>query len=86
MSVAACADSSHDDCAVNPRGVASHSTTLLETPELIAERLLRSAAIVGRESVLAGTDCGLGGRVHPQIAWGKLKALVGGAALASREL
>jgi 5-methyltetrahydropteroyltriglutamate--homocysteine methyltransferase len=67
-------------------GVVSHSTNLLETPELIAERLLRYAAIVGRENVMAGTDCGLGGRVHPQIAWAKLKALVEGAALASREL
>jgi len=67
-------------------GVVSHSTNLLETPELIAERLLRYAAIVGRQNVMAGTDCGLGGRVHPQIAWAKLKALVEGAALASREL
>jgi 5-methyltetrahydropteroyltriglutamate--homocysteine methyltransferase len=67
-------------------GVVSHSTNLLETPELIADRLLRYASVVGRENVIAGTDCGLGGRVHPQIAWAKLKALVDGAALASREL
>jgi 5-methyltetrahydropteroyltriglutamate--homocysteine methyltransferase len=67
-------------------GVVSHSTNLLETPELVADRLLKFAAIVGRENVIAGTDCGLGGRVHPQIAWAKLKALADGAALASREL
>ncbi len=67
-------------------GVVSHSTNLLETPELVADRLLRFAAVVGRENVIAGTDCGLGGRVHPQIAWAKLKVLADGAALASREL
>jgi 5-methyltetrahydropteroyltriglutamate--homocysteine methyltransferase len=67
-------------------GVVSHSTNLLETPELIADRLVQYASIVGRENVIAGTDCGLGGRVHPQIAWAKLKALVEGAALASKQL
>lgn len=67
-------------------GVVSHSTNLLETPELIADRIVQYAAVVGRENVMAGTDCGLGGRVHPQIAWAKLKALVDGAALASRQL
>jgi 5-methyltetrahydropteroyltriglutamate--homocysteine methyltransferase len=67
-------------------GVVSHSTNLLETPELVADRLSRFAAAVGRENVIAGTDCGLGGRVHPQIAWAKLKVLADGAALASREL
>jgi 5-methyltetrahydropteroyltriglutamate--homocysteine methyltransferase len=47
---------------------------------------MRFANIVGRERVLASTDCGLGGRIHPQIAWAKLEALAQGAALASREL
>ena len=67
-------------------GVVSHSTNLLETPELVSDRLLRFASAVGRENVIAGTDCGLGGRVHPQIAWAKLRTLAEGAALASREL
>ena len=43
-------------------------------------------SVVGRENVIAGTDCGLGGRVHPQIGWAKLKALAEGAELASKEL
>jgi 5-methyltetrahydropteroyltriglutamate--homocysteine methyltransferase len=67
-------------------GVVSHATTVVEHPELVAERIMRYAAIVGRENVLAGTDCGLGGRVHPQIAWAKLGALVEGAAIASKRL
>jgi 5-methyltetrahydropteroyltriglutamate--homocysteine methyltransferase len=52
----------------------------------VADRILRYANLVGRENVIAGTDCGMGFRVHPQIAWAKLKALSGGAALATREL
>ena len=48
--------------------------------ELVAERILRFANIVGRERVIASTDCGLGGRIHPQIAWAKLEALAQGAA------
>lgn len=67
-------------------GVVTHSTNLLETPELVADRLVRYAQILGRENIIAGTDCGLGGRVHAQIAWAKLNALVDGAALASRQL
>lgn len=67
-------------------GVVSHSTNLLETPELIADRIIQYARVVGRENVVAGTDCGLGGRVHEQIAWAKLAALVEGASLASRML
>jgi len=47
---------------------------------------VRYAKIVGRENVIAGTDCGLGGRIHPQIAWAKLEALSEGAKLASRQL
>ena len=52
----------------------------------IAVAILRYAQVVGRENVIAGTDCGLGGRVHPQIAWAKLEALAKGAELASKEL
>ena len=67
-------------------GVVSHSTDLVEHPELVADRLITFAEIVGRENVIAGTDCGLGGRVHPQIAWAKLRALRDGAAIASKKL
>ncbi|HEX3431393.1 MAG TPA: epoxyalkane--coenzyme M transferase [Rhizomicrobium sp.] len=67
-------------------GVVSHATNVLEHPELVADRLVRFAKTVGRENVIAGTDCGLGGRVHPQIAWAKLEALSEGAKLASQEL
>jgi 5-methyltetrahydropteroyltriglutamate--homocysteine methyltransferase len=67
-------------------GVVSHATDTIEHPELVAQRLMRFAERVGRENVMAGTDCGFGGRSHPQIAWAKLKALVDGAAIASRKL
>jgi 5-methyltetrahydropteroyltriglutamate--homocysteine methyltransferase len=67
-------------------GVVSHSTNVVEHPELVADRIVRFAEGVGRENVIAATDCGLGGRVHPQIAWAKLQALTEGAALASRQL
>ena len=67
-------------------GVVSHATNVVEHPELVADRILAFANIVGRENVIAGTDCGLGGRVHPQIAWAKLRALSEGAALASKKL
>jgi 5-methyltetrahydropteroyltriglutamate--homocysteine methyltransferase len=67
-------------------GVVSHATNVVEHPELVAERILRFANLVGRERVVASTDCGLGGRVHPDIAWAKLEALAQGAALASRQL
>jgi 5-methyltetrahydropteroyltriglutamate--homocysteine methyltransferase len=67
-------------------GVVSHATNVLEHPELVADRLVRFARTVGRENVIAGTDCGLGGRVHPQIAWAKLEALSIGAKLATKEL
>ena len=67
-------------------GVVSHATNVVEHPELVADRILNYARVVGRENVIAGTDCGLGGRVHPQIAWAKLKALAEGARLASKEL
>ncbi len=67
-------------------GVVSHATNLIEHPDLVADRIIRLAKVVGRENVIAGTDCGLGGRVHHQIAWAKLLALSEGAKLASKEL
>jgi 5-methyltetrahydropteroyltriglutamate--homocysteine methyltransferase len=67
-------------------GVVSHATTLIEHPELVSARIQRFAAMVGRENVIASTDCGLGLRCHPQIAWAKLKTLSQGAALASQAL
>ena len=74
-----------DDRLLLP-GVVSHATNVVEHPELVAERILRFAKPVGRERVIASTDCGLGGRIHPDIAWAKLEALVQGAALASQLL
>jgi 5-methyltetrahydropteroyltriglutamate--homocysteine methyltransferase len=65
-------------------GVITHSTDVVEHPELVAQRILRFAERVGRENVIAGADCGFGGRSHPQIAWAKLKALVEGAKIASK--
>src|SRR5262245_16699203 len=72
-------------------GVISHATNIVEHPELVAQRLVRLAKIVGRENVMAGTDCGFAQspfaqRVHPSIMWAKLKSLVEGAKLASDEL
>jgi 5-methyltetrahydropteroyltriglutamate--homocysteine methyltransferase len=67
-------------------GVVSHATNVVEHPELVADRLLAYAKIVGRENVIGGTDCGLGGRVHAQLAWAKLNALAEGANLASKAL
>jgi 5-methyltetrahydropteroyltriglutamate--homocysteine methyltransferase len=67
-------------------GVVSHATNVLEHPELVADRIERFADRVGRERVIASTDCGLGGRIHPQIAWAKLEALSAGAAAATRRL
>ncbi len=67
-------------------GVVSHATNVLEHPELVADRLVQYAEVVGRENVMAGTDCGLGGRVHPQLVWAKLRALAEGAALATKRL
>ena len=67
-------------------GVVSHATNVVEHPELVAERILRFAHLVGRENVIAGTDCGLGGRLHYQLAWAKLKSLSDGAQLATRQL
>ena len=67
-------------------GVVSHATNVVEHPELVADRIVRFAECVGRENVVASTDCGLGGRVHPQIAWAKLESLVAGAELATARL
>jgi 5-methyltetrahydropteroyltriglutamate--homocysteine methyltransferase len=74
-----------DDRLMLP-GVVSHATNVVEHPELVAERIVRFANLVGRDRVIASTDCGLGGRVHADIAWAKLEALAQGAALASRQL
>lgn len=65
-------------------GVVTHSTDVVEHPELVAQRIQRFAKRVGRENVIAGCDCGFGGRSHPQVAWAKLKSLAEGAALASK--
>jgi 5-methyltetrahydropteroyltriglutamate--homocysteine methyltransferase len=72
-------------------GVISHATNVVEHPELVAERLVRLAKIVGRENVMGGTDCGFAQgpfirRVHPTIQWAKLKALAEGAQLATVDL
>ncbi len=72
-------------------GVISHATNIVEHPELVAERLVRLAKIVGRENVIGGTDCGFAQspfarRVHPSIMWAKLKSLVEGARIASATL
>jgi len=67
-------------------GVVSHATNLVEHPRLVADRIQRYAGIAGRENVIAGTDCGLGGRVHTDLAWAKLRTLVEGARLASQSL
>jgi 5-methyltetrahydropteroyltriglutamate--homocysteine methyltransferase len=67
-------------------GVVSHASNVVEHPELVADRIVLYTGLVGKENVIAGTDCGLGLRVHHQIAWAKLKALAEGAAMASRQL
>jgi 5-methyltetrahydropteroyltriglutamate--homocysteine methyltransferase len=67
-------------------GVVTHATAIVEHPELVSQRIQRFARLVGRENVIASTDCGLGLRCHPQIAWAKLGALAEGAALASKAL
>jgi 5-methyltetrahydropteroyltriglutamate--homocysteine methyltransferase len=67
-------------------GVVTHSTDIVEHPELVSQRIQTFAKQVGRENVMAGADCGFGGRSHPQIAWAKLQSLVQGAALATRAL
>jgi 5-methyltetrahydropteroyltriglutamate--homocysteine methyltransferase len=72
-------------------GVISHATNVVEHPELVSERIVRIARLVGRENVMGGTDCGFAQgpfyrRVHPSIMWAKLEALAEGARIATREL
>ena len=67
-------------------GVISHNTNAVEHPRLVADRIIKFAEQVGPEHVVASTDCGLGGRLHEQIAWAKLESLVEGAKIASEEL
>jgi 5-methyltetrahydropteroyltriglutamate--homocysteine methyltransferase len=68
-------------------GVIGHYSDFIEHPQAIADRLVRYAKIVGRENVIAGTDCGIGSRVgHPQVGWAKFQAMAEGARIASREL
>ena len=79
-----------DDKVIIP-GVLDSTTNYIEHPELVCQRLVRYAHRVGRERVIAGTDCGFGTfagipMVHPDIVYAKLSAMVEGARLASREL
>jgi 5-methyltetrahydropteroyltriglutamate--homocysteine methyltransferase len=72
-------------------GVITHSTILVEHPELVAERIMRYAGAVGRENVIAGSDCGFATfagskEIHPSIVWAKLKSLSEGAQIASKQL
>src|SRR5690606_25386710 len=67
-------------------GVVSHSTNTVEHPELVADRIEQFASVVGRENVIASTDCGLGGRLHPSSAVAKLESLTAGARLATERL
>jgi 5-methyltetrahydropteroyltriglutamate--homocysteine methyltransferase len=67
-------------------GVITHSTDVVEHPELVCQRIVRFAKLLGKEKVIAGADCGFGGRTHPQIAWAKLRSLVEGTELASKAL
>ena len=64
-------------------GVVTHATNAIEHPELVAERITRYADRLGAENIIAGADCGFGSRIHPELGWAKLAALVEGAALAS---
>jgi len=85
------ADADIPDDKVLVPGVLDTTTNYVEHPELVAERILRFTDIVGRERVLAGTDCGFGtfagfGAVHPEICWGKLRAMAEGARIASQQL
>lgn len=84
--IALWADTKLPDGKILAPGVVTHSTPLIETPELVADRIVRVAELVGRENVVASTDCGLGLRLHPQLAWAKLRALTEGARLASERL
>ena len=79
-----------DDRVIIP-GLISHATNVVEHPELVAERIVRLANLVGRERVIASTDCGFAQtpyltRVHPTLIWAKLNSLVEGARLATADL
>ena len=64
-----------------------HATDIIEHPRLVADRFVRYARLVGKDNVIAGTDCGVGSRVcNGEIAWGKFAAMVEGARIASHEL
>ncbi len=67
-------------------GVIAHKTSTVEPPELVADMIVRYANIMGRENIIAGVDCGVGGRCYPDIGWAKLRSLVQGAELASKQL
>jgi 5-methyltetrahydropteroyltriglutamate--homocysteine methyltransferase len=72
-------------------GVISHATNIVEHPELVAERITRLAKAIGRENVIAGSDCGFAQgpfyrRVHPSVMWAKLEAMAEGARLATKQL
>jgi len=73
-------------------GVITHCSNIVEHPELVAERLVRFARIVGRENIIAGSDCGFSSQataepeIHPTVVWAKFKAMAEGARLASEEL
>ena len=68
-------------------GVVGHATDIIEHPQLVADRLVLFAKLVGRENVIAGTDCGLAARLsHPELTWAKLEALVEGARLATKAI
>jgi 5-methyltetrahydropteroyltriglutamate--homocysteine methyltransferase len=80
-----------DDRVIIP-GVLDSTTNFIEHPELVAQRLVRYAEIVGRERVIAGTDCGFMtfarsvNQVEPEIAWAKFQAMAEGARIASKQL
>ena len=67
-------------------GVIAHRTTTIEISELVVDRILTYARIMGRENVVAGTDCGYGNRVYPDIAWAKMRSMGPGAELATEQL
>ena len=79
-------DTALPDGATLIPGVVSHKTSVVEHPEVVADRIARYADAVGPERVMAGTDCGLGGRISSDVAWAKLATLVEGARLASDRL
>ncbi|MGH6981380.1 MAG: hypothetical protein ACREFC_09255, partial [Stellaceae bacterium] len=75
-------------------GCITHASVIVEHPELVAQRIVRLAKIVGRERVIASTDCGFASTIAPdrrpeveaEIVWAKFESLIAGARLASREL